>query len=325
MEEVLTVIERAENEEQLEKARLHYFGRKGVISLLLKGIGDLPAKKRAEAGSQLNRLRNKALEALANRKEAYAVARLTGLVDTESADTSLPSRGRDYGGWHPVSQVRRRIEDIFRQAGYDTVWGPEVETDYYNFEALNIPLGHPARDMHDTFYFNDGRLLRTHTSPGQIRAMEISKPPIRIICPGKTFRCDQDATHSPMFHQIEGLVVDRHISFADLKGTLQAFVNEFFGKEIRLRFRASYFPFTEPSAEVDILWSNKGRRKDEWLEILGCGMVHPNVLRAGGVDTEEYSGFAFGMGIERMAMLYFGIDDLRLFYENDLRFLRQFA
>lgn len=321
--EVLAAIANAKDESQLEEARLRYFGKKGIVSGLLREIGKLSAEQRAKSGAELNLLRHEAQSLLLSRKEALALEKWNQDLARQSIDVSLPARGRGYGSWHPVSQVRRRIEDIFRQAGYDTVLGPEIESDYYNFEALNFPAGHPARDMHDTFYFADGRLLRTHTSPGQIRAMEVSKPPIRVICPGKTFRCDHDATHSPMFHQVEGLVVDRGVSFADLKGTLQAFVNAFFGEEVRLRFRASYFPFTEPSAEVDIL--RGGKENEQWLEILGCGMVHPNVLKEGGVNPQEYSGFAFGMGVERMAMLYFGIDDLRLFYENDLRFLRQFA
>lgn len=321
--QLLAAIADAEDESQLEAVRLAYFGKKGVLSRRLQEIGKLSVEHRAQTGAKLNQLRQESQQLLLDKKEKLAVERWNQELESRSIDASLPARGKDYGGWHPVSQIRSRIEDIFRQAGYDTVIGPEIESDYYNFEALNFPPGHPARDMHDTFYFDDGKLLRTHTSPSQIRSMETSKPPIRIICPGKTFRCDHDATHSPMFHQVEGLVIDKAISFADLKGTLQAFVNAFFGEEVKLRFRASYFPFTEPSAEVDIL--RPGKRGKEWLEILGCGMVHPNVLKEGGINPDRYSGFAFGMGIERMAMLYFGIDDLRLFYENDLRFLRQFV
>lgn len=327
-DEIFTAIERAENERQLEAMRLKYFGKKGILSRLLKDIGNLAAAQRAQRGAELNKLTREARQSLVNKKTELANLRMEESLRADTVDLSLPAQGRKYGGWHPVSRIRRRIENIFHQAGYDTVLGPEMESDYYNFEALNFPLNHPARDMHDTFYFGDGRLLRTHTSPGQIRAMEISKPPIRVICPGKTFRCDHDATHTPMFNQVEGLVVDKGMSFADLKGTLQTFVNAFFGKGVQLRFRASYFPFTEPSAEVDILWSSSATEKsgqDKWLEILGCGMVHPNVLRIGGVDPAEYSGFAFGMGIERMTMCYFGIDDIRLFYENDLRFLHQFV
>ncbi len=321
--ELLAAIANAEDEAQLEAARLTYFGKKGIVSRLLQEIGKLPVEHRAQAGAKLNQLRQDSQQLLLAKKEKLVVEKWNRDLASQSIDVSLPAKRKNHGGWHPISQIRYRIEDIFRQAGYDTVIGPEIESDYYNFEALNFPPNHPARDMHDTFYFDDGRLLRTHTSPTQLRAMEHSSPPIRIICPGKTFRCDHDATHSPMFHQVEGLVIDETISFADLKGTLQAFVNAFFDKEVKLRFRASYFPFTEPSAEVDML--HLGKKGKEWLEILGCGMVHPNVLREGGINAQSYSGFAFGMGIERMAMLYFGIDDLRLFYENDMRFLRQFV
>jgi len=321
--ELLAAITNAEDESQLEAVRLAYFGKKGILSRLLQEIGKLPVENRAQTGAKLNELRQESQQLLLDKKEKLVIEKWNQDLASQSIDVSLPAKGKNYGSWHPISQIRCRIEEIFRQAGYDTVIGPEIEDDYYNFEALNFPPGHPARDMHDTFYFEDGRLLRTHTSPTQIRAMEHGRPPIRMICPGKTFRCDHDATHSPMFHQVEGLVIDETISFADLKGTLQAFVNAFFGEEVKLRFRASYFPFTEPSAEVDML--HFGKKGKEWLEILGCGMVHPNVLREGGIDPNKYSGFAFGMGIERMAMLYFGIDDLRLFYENDMRFLRQFV
>ena len=321
--ELLAAIANAEDEAQLEAARLTYFGKRGIVSRLLQEIGRLPIEHRAQAGARLNQLRQDSQQLLLAKKEKLVIEKWNRDLASQSIDVSLPAKGKNHGGWHPISQIRYLIEDIFRQAGYDTVIGPEIESDYYNFEALNFPPNHPARDMHDTFYFDDGRLLRTHTSPTQLRAMEHSRPPIRIICPGKTFRCDHDATHSPMFHQVEGLVIDETISFADLKGSLQEFVNAFFGKEVKLRFRASYFPFTEPSAEVDML--HLGKKGKEWLEILGCGMVHPNVLREGGINPQRYSGFAFGMGIERMAMLYFGIDDLRLFYENDMRFLRQFV
>ena len=324
---IFAAIEQAENEEKLESVRQKHFGKKSKLSQLLQGLGDLEARQRARMGAELNKLNKEANESFARRKSVLANLRMEESLREDTTDLSLPARGRNYGGWHPISRTRRCIEDIFHQAGYDTVLGPEMESDYYNFEALNFPPNHPARDMHDTFYFGDGKLLRTHTSPSQIRAMERSKPPIRVICPGRTFRCDHDATHTPMFHQVEGMVVDKGISFADLKGTLQGFMDSFFGRKTRLRFRASYFPFTEPSAEVDILWDKGSGKahKEEWLEILGCGMVHPNVLRVGGIDTAEHTGFAFGMGVERMAMCYYGIDDIRLFYENDFRFLRQFV
>ena len=341
----------AGTEQELQQIRQDFFGKQGKLSLLLKDLGKLPPDERAKQGALLNEIKTAGLAELNAKAEALKLEELNAGLQKDTQDLSLPKYGSETGGWHPVSSIRRRIERIFNNAGYETVLGPELESDYYNFEALNFPPLHPARSQHDTFYFADGSLLRTHTSPGQVRSMESKRPPIKIICPGKTYRCDYDATHSPMFHQVEGMLIDKGVRFTDLKGTLQEFINSFFGREMKLRFRASYFPFTEPSAEVDLLWAGKkgkggggaggaGNRDgggggagkgdgknggEEWLEILGCGMVHPNVLRAGGIDPKEYSGFAFGLGVERMAMLYYGINDLRLFYENDGRFLSQFA
>ena len=328
--EMLGAVAKCQHPEDLRNLRVALLGKKGKLTARLRDLANLPKDQRAQQGARLNTLVKSVRAALDAKQEAFQQRALEQEMRREAIDSSLPAQGPAYGGWHPVSRVRQRIEQIFARAGYETILGPEIESDYYNFEALNFPPLHPARTLHDTFYFEDNLLLRTHTSPGQIRAMEDRKPPIQVICPGKTYRCDYDATHTPMFHQVEGLVVDKGISFADLKGTLQFFVNAFFGGEVKLRFRASYFPFTEPSAEVDILWDSvatdrNAKMKGKWLEILGCGMVHPNVLRAGGVDAAEYSGFAFGMGVERMAMLAFGIEDIRLFYENDLRFLRCFV
>ena len=326
-EEIGKAIGEARDIASLQRIRSAYIGRKGKLTYLLKELNSLSLAERAKRGAQLNQIKQRLGELLRDKAAQISQAELDKSINEETIDISLPNYNQGRGGWHPVSIIRQKIESIFHHAGYETVLGPEIESDYYNFEALNFPPLHPARSMHDTFYFGDGRLLRTHTSPGQVRSMEAQEPPIRVICPGKTYRCDYDATHSPMFHQIEGMLIDKGVRFSDLKGTLQYFINSFFGREIKLRFRTSFFPFTEPSAEVDILWEERGKKgeKDKWLEILGCGMVHPNVLKYGGIDSQEYSGFAFGLGIERMAMLYYGIDDLRLFYENDMRFLRQFA
>ena len=334
-EETHRVLNACRCEEDLNKLRLSLLGKKGKLTLQLKELSKLPADERAHRGRLLNETVQSVRTALDEKQHWFRENALAERLRSEAIDTSLPAEENTCGGWHPISRVRCRIEAIFARAGYETIVGPEIESDYYNFEALNFPPMHPARTLHDTFYFADKQLLRTHTSPGQIRAMETRKPPFRIICPGKTYRCDYDATHSPMFHQVEGMVIDKGISFADLKGTLQMFVNVFFGHKVRLRFRASYFPFTEPSAEVDILresvalgTDNKKTEvsaKERWLEILGCGMVHPNVLKAGGLDPNIYSGFAFGLGVERMAMLSLGINDIRLFYENDMRFLNFFV
>ena len=286
---------------------------------MLKALGNLSPAERPAAGAKVNEAKATLQNLIEGRKTILLNEELEEKLKTENIDVTLDGRALEGGGLHPVSIARHRIEDIFVGAGYEVVDGEEIETDYYNFEALNIPAHHPARGMHDTFYFGDGSLLRTHTSPSQVHTMENQEPPIRVICPGRVYRRDSDLTHSPMFHQIEGLVVDQGISFSDLKGTIIEFLERFFERELEIRFRPSYFPFTEPSAEVDVMG------KDGWLEVLGCGMVHPNVLSKSNIDPEKYSGFAFGFGVDRLAMLMFEVRDLRLFFENDLRFLRQFS
>jgi phenylalanyl-tRNA synthetase alpha chain len=302
----------------LDEVRVRYLGKKGLLTGLLKSLGALSAEARPAAGQVINEAKQALQAALAARK-AYLEAQGEQLaIEAQRVDVTLPGRGEAMGGLHPVTRTMRRMETIFRQAGFEVHTGPEVEDEFHNFEALNIPAHHPARAMHDTFYFGDGRLLRTHTSPVQIRSMQRQGAPIRLIAPGRVYRCDSDQTHSPMFHQVEGLVVDRGVSFAHLKAVLHDFLESFFERKVRLRFRPSYFPFTEPSAEVDVEWG------DGWLEVLGCGMVHPRVLEFGGIDPEEFTGYAFGMGVERLAMLRYGVNDLRLFFDNDLRFLRQF-
>jgi phenylalanyl-tRNA synthetase alpha chain len=325
----LEEITAAGSKEDLEQARVKFLGRKGLITLALRSLGSLPAEVRPQFGQEANRLK-KLLEA--NLEEAHDRLKKAALQAEAGTglDVTLPGRRLDLGRLHPITQITREICDIFVRLGFQVVEGPEIETDYYNFEALNIPKDHPARDMQDTFYISDNIVLRTHTSPMQVRVMEQQPPPVRIIAPGKTFRRDSDLTHTPMFHQVEGLLVDKDISFADLKGVLTVFVHEMFGSEVSLRFRPSFFPFTEPSAEVDIqcvICRGKGCRvcsQTGWLEILGSGMVDPEVFGFVNYDPEVYTGFAFGMGIERIAMLKFGIDDLRLFFDNDLRFLKQF-
>jgi phenylalanyl-tRNA synthetase alpha chain len=312
-------IEAAADAAALESVRVELLGKKGRITAQLKSLGSLPPDARREFGQQVNVLKRQVADRIDARREALESAELDARLARESIDVTLPGRGQHRGSIHPVTRTRDRIEEIFRQAGFGVRTGPEIENDFYNFTALNIPEHHPARAMHDTFYFGDGRLLRTHTSPVQIHALERDGVPIRIISPGRVYRCDSDQTHTPMFHQVEGLVIDRDVSFANLKSILHEFVERFFERDATLRFRPSYFPFTEPSAEVDVL-SEDGR----WLEILGCGMVHPNVLRNVGVDPETYCGYAFGMGVERLAMLRYGIGDLRTLFENDIRFLRQF-
>lgn len=320
----------AADERALDEVRVRYLGKKGELTALLKSLGKLAPDERPAAGARINSAKERLQEALGERKDAIAAEQMAAALGQEGVDVTLPGRRQLSGGLHPVSQALERIEAIFAGAGYGVVTGPEVETDYYNFEALNIPAHHPARAMHDTFYFGDGTLLRTHTSPSQVHTMERQQPPIRVICPGRVYRRDSDLTHSPMFQQVEGLVVDRGISFADLKGTVIEFLQKFFEKDLAVRFRPSYFPFTEPSAEVDVQCVHclgEGCRvcsRTGWLEIMGCGLVHPNVLEMSGIDSEVYSGFAFGMGADRLAMLLYEVDDLRLFYENDLRFLRQF-
>ena len=312
------VFDAASSKPELDDIYRSSLGKKGEVNILLKSLGSLPQDKRKDAGLLLNKLKEE-LESLYTSSSQTLIA-LTNSerLAKESVDVTLPGFQSYKGSLHPVSQTIKEISDFFERMGFDIETGPEAEIDYYNFEALNVPEDHPAKDMHDTFYLSNSGLLRTHTSPVQIRTMEKSEPPHRIICPGKVYRKDSDLTHTPMFHQIEGLVVEKDASFAQLKGLLNDFLEDFFGEKVELRFRPSYFPFTEPSAEADIRW------KKNWLEVLGCGMVHPNVLEGVGVDTKEYSGFAFGLGVERMAMLKYDIPDLRAFFENDLRFLKQF-
>jgi phenylalanyl-tRNA synthetase alpha chain len=334
-QEIVDLVEAARQEvrgaadpEALEALRVKYLGRKGALTQVLRGLKDLDPDSRRQVGAAANRAKERLEAALAGAltalKEAAARAGAPGV------DVTLPGRRSPLGRLHPLTRTMEEICDIFLHLGFEAVTGPEVELDWYNFEALNIPPDHPARDMQDTFYFNDKVLLRTHTSPMQIRVMEKRQPPVRIIAPGKVYRRDSDMTHSPMFHQVEGLLVDRGVTFADLKGVLTAFVHQMFGSEVSLRFRPSYFPFTEPSAEIDIacvICRGEGCRVCKitgWLEVLGAGMVHPAVFEAVGYDPEEYTGFAFGLGVERLAMLKYGIDDIRLFFDNDLRFLRQF-
>jgi phenylalanyl-tRNA synthetase alpha chain len=314
----------------LDAVRVRYLGKKGALTEQLKALGSLPAEGRRAAGQRINEAKEALQQALEARRRALEKAALEARLGAERVDVTLPGRGRRLGGLHPITRTLDRIERIFAQTGFAVAEGPEIEDDYHNFGALNIPEHHPARAMHDTFYFDAHTVLRTHTSPVQIRVMEREPPPLRIIAPGRVYRCDSDLTHSPMFHQVEGLMVDEGVSFADLKGILDEFLKTFFEADLAVRFRPSYFPFTEPSAEVDIqcvICGGSGCRvcKDSgWLEVLGCGMVHPNVFAAVGVDSERYTGFAFGMGVERLAMLRYGVNDLRLFFENDLRFLGQF-
>jgi phenylalanyl-tRNA synthetase alpha chain len=303
----------------LDVVRVSYLGKKGELTARLKSLGQLPADERASAGQEINKAKQAVQSCLNARREALEDAALADKLAADAVDVSLPGRGVSIGGRHPVSRAQSRIERIFTNAGFGVRSGPEIEDDFHNFTALNFPDDHPARAMHDTFFFPGGKLLRTHTSPVQIRSMVKEGVPIRIIAPGRVYRCDSDQTHTPMFHQVEGLVIDENVSFANLKAVLHEFVEAFFERKAELRFRPSYFPFTEPSAEVDVRWG-----EDKWLEILGCGMVHPNVLENAGIDSEKYTGYAFGMGIERLAMLRYGVSDLRTFFENDLRFLRQF-
>lgn len=314
----------------LDLVRVEYLGKKGLLTGLLKGLGKLSPEERPAAGARINEVKQQVQEKINLRRDNMENAAVEARLASEAVDVTLPGRGEDAGGLHLVTHTMERIESFFARVGYTVEEGPEVEDDYHNFEALNIPAHHPARAMHDTFYVNENTVLRTHTSPVQIRTMESQEPPIRIICPGRVYRCDSDITHTPMFHQVEGLVVDKNVSMADLKGTIDQFLKAFFEEDLPVRFRPSYFPFTEPSAEVDIQCTNcqgKGCRickNTGWLEVMGCGMVHPNVFAHCNVDANEYSGFAFGMGVERLAMLRYGVTDLRLFFENDLQFLRQF-
>jgi phenylalanyl-tRNA synthetase alpha chain len=303
----------------LDAIRVAYLGKKGELTSRLKALSQLPAEERPAAGQEINVAKQELQSRINARRAALDSQALESKLAADAVDVTLPGRGASIGGRHPVSRAMGRIEKIFLNAGFGVRSGPEIEDDFHNFTALNFPENHPARALHDTFFFPGGNLLRTHTSPVQIRSMVKEGVPIRIIAPGRVYRCDSDQTHTPMFHQVEGLVVDRGVSLANLKAVLHQFVESFFERDAELRFRASYFPFTEPSAEVDILWG-----EGKWLEILGCGMVHPNVLEAAGIDSEEFTGYAFGMGVERLAMLRYGVSDLRTFFENDLRFLRQF-
>ncbi len=315
----------------LEALKVELFGKKGAITAQLKSLGALPPEERKAAGARINAVRDGLTAAIDARKAQLEREQLERQLAAGRIDVTLPGRGQQPGGLHPITRTRRRIESLFRHAGFTVEEGPEVEDDWHNFEALNIPANHPARAMHDTFYFPDGRLLRTHTSPVQVRAMLRDAPPLRMIMPGRVYRCDSDMTHTPMFHQVEGLVVDEGVSLANLKAVLHDFVQRYFERSLGIRFRPSYFPFTEPSAEVDIecvFCSGAGCRvckQTGWLEVAGCGMVHPNVLRNVGIDPERYTGYAFGMGIERLTMLRYNVNDIRLYFDNDLRFLRQFG
>jgi len=325
--EALKELDAASDLERVKLLTTKYLGRKGEVTSFLRNISALPQEKRADAGKKANNVKKTLESAVSSAIEKLETAQSK---KGDEIDVSLPGRPVPRGTLHPITQVTRQICEIFTRLGFDIAEGPEVETDYYNFEALNFPKDHPARDMQDTFFVSDTIVLRTHTSPLQVRVMEKQRPPVRVVAPGKVFRCDSDLTHTPMFHQVEGLMVDEGVSFGDLKGILTTFIHQMFDDEIRLRFRPSFFPFTEPSAEVDILCvmcRGKGCRvcsKTGWLEILGSGMVHPAVLENVKYDTSKYTGFAFGMGVERIAMLKYGIDDLRIFFNNDLRFLRQF-
>ena len=320
----LADIAAAQSPEAIEALRVALLGKSGSITAQLKQLGALPPEQRKAAGEAINGARDVLTAALAERKRRLDDRVLDARLAAESIDVTLPGIDGTRGGLHPVSRTLERIADIFGRLGFELSDGPEIEDDWHNFEALNFPPHHPARAMHDTFYFGDGRLLRTHTSGVQVRYMGEHAPPLRMIAAGKVYRSDSDQTHTPMFHQVEGLLVDEHASFADLKGTLSEFVRAFFERDFEMRFRPSYFPFTEPSAEVDIAWQQPDG-STRWLEVLGCGMVHPNVLRNVGIDPEKYTGYAFGLGVERFAMLRYGVDDLRSFFENDVRFLRQFA
>lgn len=329
-QDALAAIAKAQNSQEIEQLRVQFLGKKGSLTEQLKALGALPAEQRPAAGAAINVAKQQVQDALAARKEALEGEEAARQLAAERIDVTLPGRRQSSGGLHPVTRTIERIEDIFTGAGFSVVEGPEIEDDYHNFEALNIPAHHPARAMHDTFYFDATTLLRTHTSTVQVRVMESGQAPFRIICPGRVYRCDSDMTHTPMFHQVEGLLIDRKVSFANLKGLIAEFLQVFFEEELAVRFRPSYFPFTEPSAEVDVQCvSCKGQgcricKQTGWLEVMGCGMVHPKVLAASGVDADEFTGFAFGMGVDRLAMLRYQIKDLRMLFDNDLRFLRQF-
>ena len=329
--EATAAIEAAADAASLEKLRVEWLGKKGRVTNLLKGLGQLSAEERPKAGAEINEVKQLLSALISERKDTLQQAAITEQLASESLDVTLPGRSEDLGALHPITRTIDRMSEFFVALGFEVVEGPEIEDDYHNFEALNIPAHHPARAMHDTFYIDETHVLRTHTSGVQIRTMESREAPLRVICPGRVYRCDSDLTHSPMFHQVEGLLIDEHVSFGQLKGVIQDFLHAFFEQDsLSVRFRPSYFPFTEPSAEVDIQCvkcAGEGCRicsGTGWLEVMGCGMVHPRVLEMSGVDTERFNGFAFGMGVERLAMLRYGIGDLRLNFENDLRFLAQF-
>ena len=329
--EATAAIESAADSAALEKLRVEWLGKKGRVTDLLKSLGQLDADERPKVGAEINAVKQLLNEQISERKETLQQAAIAAQLAAESLDVTLPGRREDLGALHPITRTIDRMAAYFAALGFEVVEGPEIEDDYHNFEALNIPAHHPARAMHDTFYIDDTHVLRTHTSGVQVRTMETREPPLRVICPGRVYRCDSDLTHSPMFHQVEGLLIDEDVSFGQLKGIIQDFLHAFFEQDaLAVRFRPSYFPFTEPSAEVDIQCvkcAGKGCRicsGTGWLEVMGCGMVHPRVLEMSGVDTERFQGFAFGMGVERLAMLRYGIGDLRLNFENDLRFLAQF-
>jgi len=324
-------INAADNLETLDQIRVNYLGKKGELTALLKTLGQLPGDQRKAAGQEINLAKRDVQQAIEARKDTLEAERLNARLASEKVDVTLPGRSQQAGGLHPVTLTMARIKALFMPLGFSVAQGPEIEDDFHNFEALNIPSHHPARAMHDTFYFDASTLLRTHTSPVQVRHMEKHEPPLRIIAPGRVYRCDSDLTHTPMFHQVEGLMVDENVSFADLMGTLSDFLKKFFENEdLQTRFRPSYFPFTEPSSEVDIqcvMCEGEGCRvcgQTGWLEVLGCGIVHPKVFESAGIDNEKYTGYAFGMGVERLAMLRYGVNDLRLFFENDMKFLQQF-
>ena len=328
--EAMKAIKESLDIKSLEQIKIDYLGKKSSLSTLLRGLGELTPKERPLAGASINVAKKRITNEIERRQNEIVLIEINSRLEKETLDITLPGRCSDKGSLHLVSQTIERIESFFTNIGFKVEKGPEIEDDYHNFEALNIPSHHPARAMHDTFYINQNNVLRTHTSPVQIRTMETQDPPLRIICPGKVYRCDSDLTHTPMFHQVEGLVLDKNISMANLKGIIIQFLNAFFEEDLPIRFRPSYFPFTEPSAEVDMQCANckgKGCRicKDTgWLEVMGCGMVHTAVLSHCNIDPEKYSGFAFGMGVERLSMLRYGVTDLRLFFENDLKFLKQF-
>ena len=329
--EATAAIEAAADAASLEKLRVEWLGKKGRVTDLLKGLGQLSAEERPKAGAEINEVKQSLSALISERKDTLQQAAIAEQLASESLDVTLPGRSDDLGALHPITRTIDRMSEFFVALGFEVVEGPEIEDDYHNFEALNIPAHHPARAMHDTFYIDETHVLRTHTSGVQIRTMESREAPLRVICPGRVYRCDSDLTHSPMFHQVEGLLIDENVSFGQLKGVIQDFLHAFFEQDsLSVRFRPSYFPFTEPSAEVDIQCvkcAGEGCRicsGTGWLEVMGCGMVHPRVLEMSGVDTERFSGFAFGMGVERLAMLRYGIGDLRLNFENDLRFLAQF-